>query len=91
MARPAHSAPQIWLDWKTSTLDVFGSAFVALTDPAGEPGLNHAADVAGTRRVPLWVHAVDAAAWHSAYGVGPGGVVLVRPDGLCGVAKQHPT
>jgi putative polyketide hydroxylase len=81
MARPGHRAPHIWLDPKTSTLDLFGSAFVALTDPAGEPGLNHAADVAGTTGIPLSAHAVDAAVWHSVYGVGPGGVVLVRPDG----------
>jgi len=81
IARPGHRAPHIWLDSRTSTLDLFGSAFVALTDPTGEPGLNHAADVAGTTGVPLSAHSVDAAAWHSVYGVGPGGVVLVRPDG----------
>jgi putative polyketide hydroxylase len=81
MARPGHRAPHIWLDPKTSTLDLFGGAFVALTDPAGEPGLNHAADLAGTTGIPLSAHAVDVAVWHSLYGVGPGGVVLVRPDG----------
>lgn len=63
---------------------------MALTDPAGEPGLNHAADVARTTGVPLRVHAVDAAAWHSAYGVGPGGVVLVRPDGYVAWRSSTP-
>ncbi len=90
MARPGHRAPHIWLDSKTSTLDLFGSAFVALTDTAGEPGLIHAADVAGTTGVPLSAHAVDAAVWHSVYGVGPGGVVLVRPDGYVAWRSSTP-
>ena len=81
MAKPGHRAPHLWLDPRTSTLDLFGSAFVALTDPAGKPGLDHAADLAETTGVPLSAHAVKAAGWHELYGVGPGGVVLVRPDG----------
>ena len=81
MAKPGHRAPHLWLDPRTSTLDLFGSAFVALTDPAGKPGLDHAADLAETTGVPLSAHAVKAAGWHDLYGVGPGGVVLVRPDG----------
>ena len=81
VARPGHRAPHIWLDPETSTLDLFGHAFVALTDPVGKPGLDHAADVARATGIPLTVHAVDAPGWHDLYGVGPGGVVLVRPDG----------
>jgi putative polyketide hydroxylase len=90
MARPGHRAPHIWLDSKTSTLDLFGSAFVALTDPAGEPELNHAAGVAGATGVPLSAHGVDAAVWHGVYGVGPGGVVLVRPDGYVAWRSSTP-
>lgn len=81
VARPGHRAPHLWLDPETSTLDLFGRSFVALTDPAGKPGLDHAADIARATRIPLSVHAVDAPGWHDLYGVGAGGVVLVRPDG----------
>src|SRR6266571_2248976 len=81
VARPGHRAPHIWLDPETSTLDLFGHAFVALTDPVGKPGLDHAADVARATGIPLTVHAVDVPGWHDLYGVGSGGVVLVRPDG----------
>lgn len=90
MARPGHRAPHIWLDPRTSTLDLFGSAFVALTDPAGKPGLDRAADAAGATGVPLSTHAVDAAGWHDLYGVGPGGVVLVRPDGYVAWRNSTP-
>jgi putative polyketide hydroxylase len=81
VAKPGHRAPHIWLDQETSTLDLFGQAFVALTDPVGKPGLDRAADLARATGIPLTVHAVDAPEWHDLYGVGSGGVVLVRPDG----------
>jgi putative polyketide hydroxylase len=81
VARPGHRAPHLWLDPTTSILDLFGRAFVALTDPAGKPGLDRAAGVAGATGIPLTAHAVDAPGWHDLYRVGPGGVVLVRPDG----------
>ena len=81
MARPGHRAPHLWLGPSTSNLDLFGSDFVALTDPAGKPALDHAVELARTTGVPLSAHAVEAAGWHELYGVGAGGVVLVRPDG----------
>jgi 2-polyprenyl-6-methoxyphenol hydroxylase-like FAD-dependent oxidoreductase len=90
MARPGHRAPHIWIGSKTSTLDLFGSAFVALTDPAGEPELNQAVAVARSTGVPLAALAVDAADWHDVYGVGPGGVVLVRPDGYVAWRSSTP-
>ena len=90
MARPGHRAPHLWLDPRTSTLDLFGSAFVALTDPAGKPGLDHAADLARTTGVPLETHAIEAAGWHDLYGVGSGGVVLVRPDGYVAWRTSSP-
>jgi hypothetical protein len=80
-ARPGHRAPHVWLDQGRSTLDLFGDAFVALTDAAGERRLEAAADVASGSSIPLVFHVVDAPAWREAYGVQPGGVVLVRPDG----------
>jgi putative polyketide hydroxylase len=81
VARPGHRAPHIWLDPETSILDLFGRDFVALTDPVGKPGLDRAADLARATGIPLSVQAVDAHGWHDLYGVGSGGVVLVRPDG----------
>jgi putative polyketide hydroxylase len=89
VARPGHRAPHIWLDPETSTLDLFGQGFVALTDPLGKAGLDRAADVVRATGIPLTVHAVDAQGWHDLYGLGPGGVVLVRPDGY--VAWRSPT
>ncbi len=90
MARPGHRAPHLWLDPKTSTLDLFGRAFVALTDPAGKPGLDRSAELAGTSGVPLSLHSVEAPGWHDVYGVGPGGVVLVRPDGYVAWRSSTP-
>jgi 2-polyprenyl-6-methoxyphenol hydroxylase-like FAD-dependent oxidoreductase len=89
-AKPGHRAPHLWLDPTTSTLDVFGRGFVALTDPAGKPGLDYAADLAGTAAIPLSTHAVQAAGWHDLYEVGPGGVVLVRPDGYVAWRASSP-
>jgi putative polyketide hydroxylase len=63
---------------------------VALTDPAGKPGLDHAADLARTTGVPLETHAIEAAGWHNLYGVGSGGVVLVRPDGYVAWRTRSP-
>jgi putative polyketide hydroxylase len=71
----------LWLGQGRSTLDLFGNAFVALTDPPGKRALDTAAGVARATGVPLVVHVIDAAAWRGLYGVERGGVVLVRPDG----------
>jgi putative polyketide hydroxylase len=79
--RPGHRAPHLWLDDGRSTLDLYGSAFAALTDPAGKRELDTAAEIARAAGIPLDVHVIDAAAWHELYGVERGGVVLVRPDG----------
>jgi putative polyketide hydroxylase len=81
VGRPGHRAPHLWLGQGRSTLDLFGSSFVALTDPPGKRALDTAADVARAAGIPLGVHVIDAAAWHDLYGVERGGVVLVRPDG----------
>jgi 2-polyprenyl-6-methoxyphenol hydroxylase-like FAD-dependent oxidoreductase len=90
MARPGHRAPHLWLDPRTSTLDLFGSAFVALTDLAGKPALDRAVDRAAITGVPLSAHAVAAAGWHTLYGLGAGGVVLVRPDGYVAWRSSTP-
>lgn len=79
--RPGHRAPHLWLDQARSTLDLFGTAFVALTDPAGEPALRAAAEPARATGIPFDIHIIDAPGWHEHFGVEPGGTVLVRPDG----------
>ena len=79
--RPGHRAPHLWLHDGRSILDLFGRAFVALTDPAGKQSLDAAAASARRTRIPLAVWAIDATAWYDLYGVEPGGAVLVRPDG----------
>ena len=81
VGRPGHRAPHLWLDQDRSTLDLFGDAFVALTDPSGRGALDIAADVAGATGVPLVVGDIASADWHDLYGVEQGGVILVRPDG----------
>lgn len=94
-ARPGHRAPHHWLRRsgdRLSTLDLFGNQFTLLT-AAGAGGWREAM-LAARRgsRVPLRAHAIgDGAAlrddgdaglsWAHAYGVEPGGAVLVRPDG----------
>jgi hypothetical protein len=80
VGRPGHRAPHLWLGPGRSTLDLYGSTFVALTDPSGKQALDTAADIARATGIPLDVHVIDAA-WHDLYGVERGGVVLVRPDG----------
>jgi putative polyketide hydroxylase len=71
VGRPGHRAPHLWLDQGRSTLDLFGNAFVALTDPPGKRALDTAVDVARATGIPLVGQAIDAAAWHDLYGVEP--------------------
>lgn len=89
--RPGHRAPHLWLDRARSTLDLFGSAFVALTDPVGARALDVSADTAHASRAPLDVHVIDVAGWHELYGVERGGVVLVRPDGYVAWRSAQPS
>ncbi|AUS77268.1 2-polyprenyl-6-methoxyphenol hydroxylase [Actinoalloteichus sp. AHMU CJ021] len=90
-ARPGHRAPHVWLDGpdgRVSTLDVLGRGFTLLT-PEGSGWADVARAAVTTTGVPLTVVevGVDGAAvfsspgWAEAYGVGPAGAVLVRPDG----------
>jgi len=83
VARPGHRAPHVWCgpDRARSTLDLFGDAFVVLTDATGREGLAAAVDVLGDAKMPVQVHVIDTAGWIDAYGLRPGGVALVRPDG----------
>lgn len=89
--RPGHRAPHLWLDHGLSTLDLFGTAFVALTDPAGEPALRAAAQGVRATGIPLDIHIIEAAGWHRLFGVETGGVVLVRPDGYVASRTTEPS
>ena len=76
---PGCRAPHLWLDQAQtrSTLDLFGAFFTWLIDgTAAEP-----LAVAEGSDVPLRMHVLHDHAWRKAYGLQPGGAVLVRPDG----------
>ncbi len=73
-----------------SLLDVFGSRFVLLTGADGQPWCDAAAEVTAPSGLPLEAHrvAVDGSLvdrgdrFRNAFGVGPDGAVIVRPDGV---------
>ena len=81
-ARPGHRAPHVWqTPERASVLDFFGDAFVVLTDSTGRAAVAAAMDRLRDSPVPLRWHVIDAAEWLATYGLHPGGMVLVRPDG----------
>jgi 2-polyprenyl-6-methoxyphenol hydroxylase-like FAD-dependent oxidoreductase len=96
-ARPGARAPHAWLEagasgstTRISTLDLFGRGLVVLTAGASGPWRAAATSLvsAGGRDLPIAVHAVGVGlrdvegTFASAYGLEPGGAVLVRPDGV---------
>jgi hypothetical protein len=95
-ARPGARAPHAWLSIgseRVSTLDLLGREFVLLTAGDGAPWREVAAGVVAgvaadgfdvplrVRSVGRWLHDVDGT-FASAYELGDGGAVLVRPDGI---------
>ncbi len=83
-ARPGHRAPHVWLredNARGSIIDLFGDTFVALTDPSGNAALADAVDAAIGSGMPLRHATITVAGWLQLYGLRPGGIVLVRPDG----------
>jgi FAD binding domain len=94
--RPGSRAPHVFLDRRgerISTLDLFGRNFVLLAGAAGA-GWRDAAPAAARRLgVGLDAYQVEDAGaggeltdpdarFRAAYGISPGGAVLVRPDGF---------
>jgi hypothetical protein len=88
--RPGSRAPHVWLKrngLRVSTLDLCGSGFTLLAGPRGDVW-RAVAKEAAPRGVELKVHVVGAGGvrdpdnrFGAAYGMGPSGAVLVRPDG----------
>lgn len=77
-ARPGHRAPHLWLRDGMSTLDAFGPHFTLFSDGGWADAAKEADARTGVPVTPVEVTSPD---WARAYGVEPGGAVLVRPDG----------
>jgi hypothetical protein len=80
--RPGTRAPHVTLADGRSTLDLFGSGFVVLR-AAGDGSDDWAPDGATA-------HVIDADGFAEAYGLSPGGAVLVRPDGVIAWRSREP-
>ncbi|NYI07081.1 FAD-dependent monooxygenase [Allostreptomyces psammosilenae] len=89
--RPGSHAPHVWLirdGERLPVLDLLGREFVLLTESAG--WARAADEVAGRLGVPLRAVLINGEGgpadpegrWRRAYGVGPDGASLVRPDRL---------
>jgi hypothetical protein len=74
--RPGFRAPHVPVDAERSTLDLFGRGFVVLAAGDGESWR------AAARALSVDSHRIEVEGFESAYGTGPAGAVLVRPDGL---------
>ncbi|MFF7892198.1 FAD-dependent oxidoreductase [Streptomyces sp. NPDC007907] len=100
---PGSRAPHLWVrrgDERISTLDLYERSLVLLSDAAEAPAWHEAAlRIADELSLPLMSYRVGAGAqadlvpedgvdWAERHGTGPGGAVLVRPDGF--VAWRSP-
>jgi 2-polyprenyl-6-methoxyphenol hydroxylase-like FAD-dependent oxidoreductase len=74
--RPGTRAPHLWLKDGVSTLDWFGRCFVLLCGHQAQSWAEAGA------RAGLETHRVEHPDFPAAYGIGPEGAVLVRPDGF---------
>jgi 2-polyprenyl-6-methoxyphenol hydroxylase-like FAD-dependent oxidoreductase len=103
--RPGTRAPHLPLDRdgaSISTHDLFGAGFVLLAGPDGHAWCDAAASVAASGAasadIPLQAHRVAAdgpladraGRFASAYGIEPGGAVIVRPDSVIGWRAPAP-
>jgi 2-polyprenyl-6-methoxyphenol hydroxylase-like FAD-dependent oxidoreductase len=86
--RPGSRAPHVWIEYdgeRISTLDLFGRNFVVLADRDGRSWLREAAEAAHSLGLTVDAHCLDIG---EAYGIGPAGVALVRPDGFIAWRSQ---
>jgi 2-polyprenyl-6-methoxyphenol hydroxylase-like FAD-dependent oxidoreductase len=90
-ARPGSRAPHVWLkrgNEEISSIDLGGAHFLLMAGAQGEAWTCAAQSVA-VSWPPLVTHVIGKdteisdpdGSWHAAYGIEPGGAVLVRPDG----------
>jgi 2-polyprenyl-6-methoxyphenol hydroxylase-like FAD-dependent oxidoreductase len=83
-AVPGARAPHVWLgagETRRSTLDLAAGGLALLSAGAGATWAA-AARAALPEDLPMTVHAIEEASFATAYGLEPGGAVLVRPDGI---------
>jgi 2-polyprenyl-6-methoxyphenol hydroxylase-like FAD-dependent oxidoreductase len=88
---PGTRAPHVWLRHRghvVSTLDLLGTEPVLLAAAKADDWWAAATELAGRRPLRAYRLGEDLTetdrTWHTAFGVGPGGAVLVRPDGIVG-------
>ena len=84
--RPGSRAPHLWLQHdgrKVSSLDLVGDGFTLLAAHEGGAWIDAA------RRGPVTVRVIDDPKFAEAYGLGPSGASLIRPDGF--VAWRAPS
>lgn len=84
-ARPGTRAPHLLVDHngqRISTLDLFGRNFVLLAAGEGGAWSVPAREAAARAGVELDVHQISQPDFGAAYGIGPSGAVLIRPDGF---------
>ena len=91
--RPGTRAPHLWVEVageRASILDVFGDEFVLLAAADGQAWCDAAEELGGEAGLPVRGMRVaagervqdPAGGFPEAYGIGPSGAVLVRPDGI---------
>jgi hypothetical protein len=85
LGQPGSRAPHVELAPGRSTLDLFGLGFVLLTGDRGQRW-QEAAAIAARRGLPVIapLAGVGSDGIAEAYGIGPAGASLVRPDGFVG-------
>jgi hypothetical protein len=85
LGQPGTRAPHVELAPGRSTLDLFGLGFVLLTGDSGRRW-HEAAAAAARAGLPVMAPLAGIASdgIEDAYGIGPAGASLVRPDGFVG-------
>ena len=90
--RPGSRAPHFFVERdgaRLSTLDLFGKNFVLLAGPDGRAWCDAFREVGRLLRVEVDTYLLDKIAdpehrFVDAYGISPGGAVIIRPDGFVG-------
>jgi putative polyketide hydroxylase len=92
-ARPGARAPHMWMGkekFRTSTLDLFGPRFTLLAGSQDGAWCQAGKTISRERGIPMAQRKMFGRPWHSLYGVGEAGAVLVRPDGHVAWRRASP-